>query len=193
MIARPAAAYRRRKHRLGDSPYRVTVTATGSAGEELLDSTEPEPRPPSRRWLAAAIAAVAFLVVLFGFQALQPDPVPDEPMSSPTSTSTSTKAGDPSLVDASATRIYGDLPADGLQNFSTAVSAATDVVRIYCRTDITSWSASLISSGNSYDQAIFLMSPANRAFGTFVVQVELTWTVDHYAYAVVAGHVERCF
>jgi len=169
-----------------------TVTATGSPGEEVIDSAEPEPGPPSRRWLAAAVAAVALLGALFGFQALQPDPVPDQPLSTPTSSSTSTDAADPSLVDASATRIYGELQPEGLQNFSTAVGAATDVVRIYCRTDIPSWSATLISSGNAYDQAVFLMSPANRAFGTFVVQVELTWTVDHYAYAVVAGHVERC-
>jgi hypothetical protein len=169
----------------------VAVTATGSPGEELLDSTEPEPepKPRARRWLAAATLVGAVLAALFGFQALQPDPVPDQPVSTPTSTSA---AADPSLVDASARRIYGELEPDGLQNFSTAVRAATDVVRIHCRADIPSWSASLISSGEAYDEAVFLMSPANRAFGTFVVQVELTWSVDHYAYAVVAGHAEQC-
>lgn len=189
MIARPAAAYRRRKHRPADSPYRVAVTATGT-GEEFLDSAEPEPRPRSRRWLVAAAVVGVVLAALFGFQALQPDPVPEQPVSSPTSSSA--EVADPSLVDASAARIYGELQLDGLQSFSTAVRAATTVVRIHCRTDIPSWAASLVSSGVAYDQAVFLMSPANRAYGTFVVQVELTWTVDHYAYAVVAGHVERC-
>lgn len=171
----------------------MDVTATGSPGEELLDSAEAEPRPRSRPWLTVAGLVVAALAALFAFQALQPAPVADQPISTPTSEmAPSGEAVDPSLVDASASRIYGELQPGGLQGFSTAVRAANEVVRIHCRTDIPSWSASLISSENSYATAVFLMSPANRAYGTFVVQVELTWAVDHYAYAVVAGHAEQC-
>jgi len=177
-----------------DPSYGVAVTETGSPGEELLDSTESESEssPTLRRWLVAAAVVGIALAALFGFQALQPDPVPDPPTATATPTTPAPDVADPSLVDASATRLYGDLPPAGVQNFSTAVNAATDVVRMQCRPDIVSWSASLIRSGNAYDQAVFLMSPANRSFGTFVVQVELTWAVDHYSYAVVAGHVERC-
>ncbi|MDQ4037462.1 MAG: hypothetical protein M3313_03705 [Actinomycetota bacterium] len=171
------------------------MTATGTPGEEILDSAErgAEPSRGSRRWLGLAALIVAMLAAVLAFPALQPEPASDRRGSSATSdVAASGEVADPSLVDASATRIYGELEPDGLQSFSTAVRAATDVVRIHCRADIPSWSASLISSGDAYDAAVFLMSPANRAFGSFVVQVELSWIVDHYSYAVVAGHVERC-
>ncbi|MBA3338783.1 MAG: hypothetical protein H0T54_03380 [Geodermatophilaceae bacterium] len=168
------------------------MTAAGSPGEEVLDSAEDTGRdvsPRSRR-LAGALVLVAVLVVgLFAFRALQPEPVADQ--SEPSATSTTSRA-DPSLVDDSARRLYGDSGIGGAQNFSTAINAATTVVRVLCRTDIPSWAATLVTSSDSYDQATFLMSPANRTYGTFVVQVELTWSVDHYLYAVVAGHIEQC-
>jgi len=169
------------------------VTAAGSLGEELIDSADAKPTPRPWRLLTVAAVIVAIAAGLFAFQALQPEPAPDQSTSTPSPTEESTTSpADPSLVDASASRIYGELQPGGLQGFSSAVRAANDVVLIHCRTDIPSWSANLISSENSYATAVFLMSPANRAYGTFVVQVELTWTVDHYAYAVVAGHAEQC-
>lgn len=143
----------------------------------------------SRPWLLPLVTILIAAAGVFGFQALQPDPITEPRQPSPTS---QPAAAEPSLVDASARRLYGDIEPTGAQGFSSAVRAATDVVRTFCRTDIPSWAASLVSSDDSYDQAVFVMSPANRAFGTFVVQVELSWTVDHFAYAVVAGHVERC-
>ncbi len=170
--------------------YRVDVTATGTPGEELLDSTEPERSSRSWPWVVPAMAVLVAVAALFGFQALQPDPMAD--IAQPTRATTETVTADPSLVDASARRLYGEVPPTGAQGFSSAVSAATSVVRTLCRPDVPSWAARLISSDDSYDQATFLMSPANRAFGTFVVQVELTWTVDHFSYAAVAGQVERC-
>lgn len=165
------------------------MTAAGAPGEELLDSVEPERRPPSRRWAVPVVAVLIVTAGLFGFQALQPHPVAEQTQPSATS---ETSTADPALVDASARRLYGEVPPTGAQSFSSAVRAANEVVQIHCRAEVPSWAASLVSSDDSYDQAVFLMSPANRAFGTFVVQVELTWTVDHFAYAVVAGHVERC-
>jgi len=169
--------------------YREEVIAAGAPSEEVLDSAEPEPTRRSRPWVVPVVMLLVVLAGLFGFRALQPDPVEEVPRSS---TSAEPEDADPSLVDASARRLYGELPPTGAQSFSSAVSAATLVVRMNCRQDIESWAASLITSADSYDQATFLMRPANRALGTFVVQVELTWTVDHFSYAVVAGHVERC-
>ncbi len=170
--------------------YRGAVTAADAPSEELLDSAEREVRPVSRRpWVLPLVVLLVAAAGLFGFQALQPVPFTEPRKTSPTSQSV---AADPSLVDASARRLYGDVEPTGAQSFSSAVRAATEVVKTLCRTDIPSWAASLVSSDDSYDQAVFLMSPANRAFGTFVVQVELSWTVDHFAYAAVAGHVERC-
>lgn len=168
------------------------MTGTGPPSEDLLDSAGPDTHPRSRprAGLVVSIAAVLLVVAgLFGFQALQPEPAAEP--AQPTQIS-ETATADPSLVDASARRLYGELPPLGAQSFSAAVSAATQVVRIHCRPEVPSWAATLISSGDSYDRATFLMSPANRRYGTFVVQVELTWMVDHFAYAVVAGHVERC-
>lgn len=172
-----------------DSSYRGEVTAAGAPSEELLDSAEQEPRPRSRGWVALVLALLLVAIGLFGFQALQPDPVTGR--AEPTQTSV-TSAADPSLVDASARREYGESQRTGVQSFSLAVRVANDVVRIYCRADVPSWAANLVSSSESYEQATFLMSPANRAYGTFFVQVELTWTVDHYSFAAVAGHLERC-
>jgi len=177
-------------------PVRRTVwpvTVAGSPGEELIDSADAKPTPRPWRLLTVAAVIVAIAAGLFAFQALQPEPAPDQSTSTPSPTEESTTSpADPSLVDASARRLYGDLQPEGTQSFSTAVSAATDIVRIYCRPDIPSWAATLITSDDAYNQATFLMSPANRAYGTFVVQVELTWSTDHYAFAVIAGHVERC-
>ncbi len=170
--------------------YRGAVTAAGAPSEELLDSAEREVRPVSRRrWVLPLVVLLVAAASLFGFQALQPAPFTEPPQASPTSESV---AAEPALVDASARRLYGEVAPTGAQGFSSAVRAATEVVQTLCRTDIPSWAASLVSSDDSYGQAVFLMSPANRAFGTFVVQVELTWTVDHFGYAAVAGHVERC-
>jgi len=167
------------------------VTAAGApseeVSEEILDSSEQGPRSRTRQWVVPVAAVLLVLATLFGFQALQPDAPEQAPPSE-----TGGSAADPSLVDASARRLSGEVTPSGVQGFSTALSAATEVVRLHCRADIPSWSATLISSGENYDEAIFLMSPANRRFGTFVVQVELTWIDDHYGYAVVAGHVERC-
>lgn len=170
----------------------MDVTAGGAPGEEVLDSAEPGPgpRPRLRRWLGAGLVILAVLAGLFAFQALQPDPVSDT-QASPTRTSASPTA-DPSLVDDSARRTYGESPRTGAQGFSLAVRVADDVVHIFCRRDIPSWAATLVTSADAYSQATFLMSPANREFGTFVVQVELTWTVDHYSYAAVTGHLEQC-
>lgn len=171
------------------------MTGPGAPREDVLDSADPEPRPLPRRWLALGIPVAALLIVaavLFGLQALQPDPPTEQVQTPATGSSSAATTADPSLVDDTARRLYGDLPPMGARNFSTAVRAATDVVNIYCRPDIPSWSATLITSGDSYDRAIFLMSPANRRFGTFVVQVELVWAGDRFAYSVVAGHVERC-
>lgn len=169
------------------------VTAAGPPGEEVLDSAEDPadeaPTPGSRRLVGALLLVAVLITALFAFQALQPDPVaePEQPRAT-----TATSRADPSLVDESARRLSGDTGVGGVQGFSTAIRAANAVVDEYCRTDIPSWAATLITSGESYDRAIFLMSPANRRYGTFVVQVELTWSVDHYLYAVVAGHVEQC-
>lgn len=169
------------------------MTGTGAAAEDVLDSAEGQPKPSKRAWVAVVILALAVAVGLLGFQALQPDPAADRAES--TAGATAPEAGaaaDPSLVDSSARRLYGELPPQGSRTFSSAVRAANDVVRIHCRPDVPSWAATLISSGDGYDEATFIMSPANRRYGTFVVQVELVWSVDHYSYAVVAGHVERC-
>jgi len=138
------------------------------------------------------LIVAAVIAGLFAFQALQPDPVTDQADSSESDTAATTTRADPSLVDESATRLTGDTGIGGSQNFSTAIRAATAVVRALCRSDIPSWAATLVTSAESYEQATFLMTPANRRNGTFVVQVELTWSVDRYLYAAVAGHVERC-
>lgn len=135
------------------------------------------------------VLIVAVLAGLFAFQALQPDLVADQ--AEPSQIATTSRA-DPSLVDDTARRLTGDTGIGGSQTFSTAIRAATSVVRTLCRSDIPSWAATLVTSSDSYDEATFLMTPANRAYGTFVVQVELTWSGDHYLYAAVAGHVERC-
>lgn len=168
------------------------VSGAGIPSEDLLDSAQPERTPGSRPWLLPALAVGLVLAGLFGFQALQPEPVPDSSETASVGQTSEEPPADPSLVDASARRLYGDVGVGGAQNFSTAIRAANAVVDVYCRSDIPSWSASLISSGESYDRAIFLMTPANRRYGTFVVQVELTWIVDQYSFAVVAGHVEQC-
>lgn len=167
----------------------MDVTASGAPSEEVLDSAEHEPGPRSRRWLGVVLVVIAVLAGLFAFQALQPDPVTDS--AEPTHTS-APAAADPSLVDASARRTYGESARTGAQSFALAVRVANDVVHIYCRPDIPSWAATLVTSENSYERATFLMSPANRTYGTFIVQVELTWTGDHYSFGVVAGHLERC-
>ncbi len=187
MRARPAVFWWRRKH--GKASYGGDVTAAGAPSEELLDSAEREVTPVPRPWILPLVVILLAAVGVFGFQTLQPDPITEPRQTSPTS---QPAAADPSLVDASARRLYGEIEPTGAQSFSSAVRAATEVVQALCRTDIPSWAASLVSSDDSYDRAVFLMSPANRAFGTFVVQVELSWTVDHFSYAAVAGHVERC-
>lgn len=170
------------------------VTAAGPPGEEVLDSAEDlagrAPGARSRRVAGGLVIVAALVAALFAFQALQPDPVAEQ-QAEPSAT-TATSRADPSLVDDSARRLYGDTGIGGAQGFSTAIRAANAVVDEYCRSGIPSWAATLISSGESYDRAIFLMTPANRRYGTFVVQVELTWSVDHYLYAVVAGHIEQC-
>ena len=174
---------------LCSSTYRGEVTAAGAPSEDLLDSAEQERRARSRPWAVPVGVLLLVMVGLFGFQALQPDPAAEAPQPSAISAIAAT---DPAIVDASARRLNGELPPTGAQGFASALRAATDVVGIHCREDIPSWAARLINSGDGYDQATFVMSPANRTYGTFVVQVELTWTVDHFNYAVVAGHVERC-
>ena len=173
----------------------MIVTAVGPPGEEVLDSDEDSPvrkaTPGPRRLVGGLVLVVAVVAGLFAFQALQPDPVIDQAEPT-TTTTTTTSPADPSLVDASARRLSGDTGIGGAQSFSTAIRAATAVVRQLCRSDIPSWAATLVTSNESYEQATFLMTPANRRYGTFFVQVELTWSVDHYLYAAVAGHVERC-
>lgn len=169
------------------------MTVPTTASEDLLDSTQDGPQRASRRWVMIVVTLALVAAAAVGFQALQPDPVPTPESAQETTASTDgERVVDRVLVDASAARLYGDLEPGGGQNFFTAASAAEDVVQIHCRPDIPSWAAALITSGNSYDTAVFIMSPANRRYGTFVVQVELTWAGDHYSYAVVAGHVERC-
>ena len=172
------------------------MTGIGPPPEEVIDSDEDPARrnaaPGPRRAIGVLVVA-AVIAGLFAFQALQPDPVDDSAGSTTSSTeSTSTARADPSLVDESATRLTGDTGIGGSQTFSTAIRAATAVVRLLCRSDISSWAATLVTSDESYATATFLMSPANRRDGTFIVQVELTWSENRYLYAAVAGHVERC-
>lgn len=170
------------------------MTAAGPPSEDILDSTEVLPRPrrrsPALRLAALLVLVVAVLGALYAFQALQPEPVQDQASPSPSPAATS--RADPSLVDQSARRLYGELEPTGARSFSAAARAATTVAEMSCRDDIPSWAATLVSSGEAYLEATFLMSPANRRYGTFVLQVELTWLEDHYTYAVVAGQVERC-
>lgn len=165
------------------------MNADAQSSEDVLDSADAGLKGPGRRWLRITLVCLALLGGLLAFQALAPDPVPELDGSAGR---IETSAAEPSLVDASARRLYGDSAITGAQTFSTAVRAANAVVEIYCRPDVPSWSATLITSDDSYDQATFLMSPANRRYGTFVVQVELSWEVDRYSFAVIAGHVERC-
>ncbi|MDQ3733191.1 MAG: hypothetical protein M3400_04190 [Actinomycetota bacterium] len=171
------------------------MTAGGAPSEEVLDSAEDaagrRATPGPRRVAGALVLVAAVVAGLFAFQALQPDPVRDQTQPSATSTSATSRA-DPSLVDDSARRLTGDTGIGGARSFSTAIRAATAVVRDLCRSDIPSWAATLVTSDESYERATFLMTPANRRYGTFVVQVELTWSADRYLYAAVAGHVERC-
>lgn len=185
---------------------RVSSTApTEEPAEDVLDSGAS--RRGSRSRLRAALVLGLVVVLAAGglllFQRLQPDPVPADSAEASESAGAGGRGGPgggdqaeggaPDLVDESAERVSGDAAANGGPSFSAALSAATEVVETLCSTDIPSWSARLVERApDGYDTAVFLMSPANRSFGTFVVQVELTWVGDHYAYTAVAGHVERC-
>lgn len=167
--------------------------------EELLDSGGSRRGGRARLRAALVLALVAVLAVggALLFQRLQPTPVDStaatESSESAEAGGDQAEGGDPDLVDESAERVSGDATRSGGPSFAAALTAATEVVETLCSTDIPSWSARLVERApEGYDAAVFLMSPANRSFGTFVVQVELTWVGDHYAYTAVAGHVERC-
>ncbi|MDQ3476692.1 MAG: hypothetical protein M3492_10280, partial [Actinomycetota bacterium] len=95
------------------------MTAADAPSEELLDSAEREVRPVSRRpWVLPLVVLLLAAAGLFGLQALQPVPFTEPRKTSPTSQSV---AADPSLVDASARRLYGDVEPTGAQSFSSAV------------------------------------------------------------------------